>query len=44
MKTKAKRPAALRGRHHVPPPGFAFKDRKKEANRRACRGRVRDDR
>lgn len=44
MKAKAKKPAALRVRRSVPPPGFAFRDRKKEADRRACRGRVRDDR
>jgi len=33
-----------RTRRQIPPPGFSFKDRKKEANRRACRGRVREER
>ena len=44
MKRGKNKPMALRVRRPVPPPGFSFRDRKKEANRRACRGRVREDR
>jgi len=40
MKVKAKKLLVLRVRRHVPPPGRFFKDKKKAASRKACRGRV----
>jgi len=39
-KRKKEKPTALRIRKPTPPPGFSFKDKKKEARKKACRKKI----
>ena len=43
MTQRRKKEKPMRGRSPVPPPTIPFKDRKKEAKRKGCRGPVNGD-